>query len=114
MKRRFRLRRQSDFRSVIEGKRVYSSRSLVAFAVEGATPVSRVGVTVSRNITPDPEHGIGNWSDAQIKRAITVGIRPDGTLLSRTMASHWYAKIAPSDLDAIVAYLRSLPPVKTP
>jgi len=70
--------------------------------------------TVSRNITPDPEHGIGNWSDAQIKRAITVGIRPDGTLLSRTMASHWYAKIAPSDLDAIVAYLRSLPPVKTP
>jgi hypothetical protein len=70
------------------------------------------GLTVSRNITPDPESGIGKWSDADIKRAITAGIRPDGTKLTRTMAFDWYAKIAPADLDAIVAYLRSLKPVK--
>src|ERR1700730_15506171 len=69
-------------------------------------------VTVSRNITADPEHGIGGWSDNDVKRAITTGIRPDGTVLSRTMASQWYAKIAPGDLDAIVAYLRSLTPWK--
>jgi mono/diheme cytochrome c family protein len=69
-------------------------------------------VVVSRNITPDPEHGIGKWSDAEIKHAITTGIRPDGTKLVRTMAFDWYAKIAPSDLDAIVAYLRSLKPAK--
>ena len=70
------------------------------------------GLTVSRNITPDPDNGIGKWSDAQIKRAITAGIRPDGTRLVRTMAFDWYAKLAPLDLDALVAYLRSLKPVK--
>jgi mono/diheme cytochrome c family protein len=70
--------------------------------------------TISRNITGDPEHGIGKWSDAQIKRAITTGIRADGTRLTRTMPFDWYAKIAPTDLDALVAYLRSLKPLKTP
>ena len=68
--------------------------------------------TVSRNITPDPESGIGKWSDADIKRTMVTGIRPDGTKLVRTMAFDWYAKIAPADLDALVAYLRSLKPVK--
>jgi mono/diheme cytochrome c family protein len=68
--------------------------------------------TVSRNITAGSEHGIGDWSDAQIKRAITAGIRADGTRLARTMPFDWYAKMKPADLDAIVAYLRSLPPVK--
>ena len=70
--------------------------------------------TISRNITAGSEHGIGTWSDAQIKRAITTGVRPDGTRLTRTMPFDWYAKVTPADLDAIVAYLRSLPPVKTP
>ena len=69
-------------------------------------------LTVSRNITPDPENGIAKWSEAQIKRAITSGIRPDGTKLTRTMPFDWYAKMTPSDLDAIVAYLRTLKPVK--
>ena len=69
--------------------------------------------TVSRNITPEPEDGIGKWSDNDIKRAISTCVRPDRTPLSRTMACDWYAKIAPDDLDAIVAYLRSLKPLKT-
>ena len=70
-------------------------------------------ITISRNITSDPEDGIGKWSDDEIKRAVTTGIRPDGTRLSRTMPFDWYAKIAPADLDAIVASLRSLKPLKT-
>ncbi|HEV8680412.1 MAG TPA: c-type cytochrome [Stellaceae bacterium] len=75
--------------------------------------IDKPGATVvSRNITPDPDSGLGKWSDADIKRAIRTGIRPDGTKLVRTMAFDWYAKIAPSDLDAIVAYLRSLKPLK--
>jgi mono/diheme cytochrome c family protein len=69
---------------------------------------------VSRNITSDPEDGIGKWSDAEVKRAIVDGVRPDGTLLAHTMPYDWYKRIAPADLDAIVAYLRTLPPIKTP
>jgi len=80
-------------------------RELPDFAKPGA-------LTVSRNITPDPESGIGKWSDAELKRAITAGIRADGTRLTRTMPFDWYAKTAPADLDALVAYLRSLKPVK--
>ena len=70
--------------------------------------------TVTRNITPDPDDGIGKWSDAEIKRAITAGIRPDGTRLGRMMPYDWYAKVAPADLNAVVAYLRTLKPLKTP
>ncbi|MBV9586175.1 MAG: c-type cytochrome [Alphaproteobacteria bacterium] len=69
---------------------------------------------VSRNITADPEDGIGKWSDAEIKRAIKEGVRPDGTRLAHTMPFDWYKKIMPADLDAIVAYLRTIKPIKTP
>jgi hypothetical protein len=72
----------------------------------------QIPATVSRNITPDPEHGIGKWSDDDIKRAITIGIRPDGTKLTGPMPYDWYAKMTPDDLDAIVAFLRSIKPIK--
>lgn len=72
---------------------------------------------VAANITPDKETGIGAWSEAEIKRAITHGDRPDhgplaGKPLAVPMAANFFKAILPSDLDAIVAYLRSLPPVR--
>lgn len=65
---------------------------------------------VSRNITPHPDKGIGGWSDAELKRAITQGVGRDGRKMLQPMAYAWYAGIRDEDLDAIVAYLRSLPP----
>ncbi len=73
-------------------------------------PASRKGST-SRNVTGDPERGLGAWSDAEIKRAITQGVGRDGRRLDEPMPYAWYAGIRPDDLDAIVAYLRSLPAV---
>ncbi len=70
------------------------------------------GTSVSRNITPDPETGIGNWTDDQIKRAITQGISADGSPLMPPMGFHYYANIAAPDLAALIAYLRSLKPLK--
>lgn len=67
---------------------------------------------VSRNITPDPISGIGNWSDQEIKDAITKGIRKGGGQLRFPMAFSYYQNMKPEDVDAIVAYLRSLPPKK--
>ncbi|HEX5421864.1 MAG TPA: cytochrome c [Gammaproteobacteria bacterium] len=64
---------------------------------------------VSRNITPNPDVGIGKWTDADIKRAITQGISKDGSKLKAFMPFENYANMTPQDLDAIVAYLRSLP-----
>jgi len=71
------------------------------------------GVTISRNITAGSKSGIGDWTNAQIRRAITQGIREDGTRMTRTMPFDWYKGIAPADLDAIVAFLRSLKPAGT-
>jgi mono/diheme cytochrome c family protein len=71
------------------------------------------GVVISRNITTDPEQGIGKWSDEQIKRALVEGVRPDGTKLSHTMPYTWYANLAPADLDAVVAFLHTVPAIKT-
>lgn len=64
------------------------------------------------NITPDPETGIGKWSDAEIKTAITKGIRPDGRHLAPPMPYGNFAQMTPQDLDAVVAFIRSIPPVK--
>ena len=70
------------------------------------------GESVAANITPDKETGLGNWTDAQIKAAITNGVRPDGTKLRPPMAFGYYKNISEEDLGAIVAYLRSLKPIR--
>jgi len=68
------------------------------------------GKSISPNITPSKTKGIGNWTDAEIKRATTQAVRKDGTKLKPPMAFAYYAKMTNEDLDAIVAWLRSLPP----
>jgi mono/diheme cytochrome c family protein len=75
-------------------------------------PVGQSGPTVSRNITSDPDQGLGKWTDDQIKNAITKGIRPDGTKLAGPMPYDRFAKLTPADLDAIVAFIRTIKPVK--
>ncbi len=67
--------------------------------------------SVAADVTSDKEKGIGGWTDDDIKRAITQGIRRDGRVLNPPMAFHWYAKMTSSDLDAIVAWLRTVPPL---
>ena len=67
------------------------------------------GVSTSRNITSSKTKGIGAWTDAEIKRAITTGIRKDGSHLKPPMGFHYYSTLTPGDLDAVVAYLRTVP-----
>jgi len=74
-------------------------------------------VATASNITPDPETGIGSWSDAEIKRALIEGMRPDhgrlpGVPLAAIMPANFYKALLPEDLEAIVVYLRSLKAVR--
>ena len=74
-------------------------------------------VVTTSNITPDIETGIGSWTEAEIKRALIEGIRPDhhrlpGVPLAAIMPANFYKALLPEDLDAIVAYLRSVRPVR--
>lgn len=71
----------------------------------------RPGVVFPSNITPDEETGIGLWSDRQIAEAVSAGLRRHGGRLS-TMPWQGYAKLNDDDVDAIVAYLRSIPPIR--
>lgn len=63
------------------------------------------GTSVSRNITPA---AMGDWSDAEIRRAITQGVSRDGTRLLPPMGYGYYARMTDGDLDALVAWMRSL------
>jgi mono/diheme cytochrome c family protein len=67
------------------------------------------GMVVSRNITSSKEKGLGNWTDAEIKRAITQGVHKDGSPLKGPMGFALYAKMTDEDLSAVVAYLRTVP-----
>ncbi len=70
------------------------------------------GKWYSRNITPDVETGIGGWTDGEIVQALREGIRKDRTPLFPIMPIDWYHDTADEDILAVVAYLKSIPPVK--
>ena len=64
------------------------------------------------NITQDKETGIGAWSDADIKKLLRQGVRPNGTAIAPIMPTGFYGIITDRDMNAIVAYLRTLKPIK--
>jgi mono/diheme cytochrome c family protein len=68
--------------------------------------------SIAANITSDPNAGIGGWSDQEIARAITSGVARDGRPLKQPMAYRYYAGLKPSDLNDIIAYLRTVPPLQ--
>lgn len=70
------------------------------------------GEAIAGNITPDRETGLGAFSDAQIKGMIVSGIRPNYSRMDPVMPHGRFARLKPEDLDAIVAYLRTLRPIR--
>ena len=74
-----------------------------------ATPF---GTFYSPNITPDPETGIGRWTDAQFLRALREGVRPDGANYFPVFPYPSFTGITDGDVLAIKAYLFSLPAVR--
>jgi hypothetical protein len=70
------------------------------------------GVLCAPNLTPDKETGLGAWTDGEIARAIREGVDRAGEALFPIMPYPEYRSLADEDVDALVAYLRSLPAVK--
>lgn len=75
-------------------------------------PLGPAGNVYSANITPDTETGIGSWTDEQVKVAIRTGQIPSGRQLFPIMPYATFNSMADADLDAVVAYIRSVPAVK--
>lgn len=74
--------------------------------------VPGLGIFYPPNLTPDPETGLGNWSEAEIIAAVRTGQRPDGRELAPAMPWRSYAALTDEDARALVQYLKSLPPVR--
>ncbi|MGH7306776.1 MAG: c-type cytochrome [Candidatus Rokuibacteriota bacterium] len=72
-----------------------------------------IGVVYARNITPDAETGIGKWTDLQVTNAIRRGERPDGSKLFPIHPYKNLGNISDDEIEALVAYLKSVKPVKS-
>ena len=76
---------------------------------------AEMGATLALpNITQDVETGIGGWSDDEIARAIRDGVHRDEHLLIPMMPFTSYQFMSDDDVRAVVAYLRTVPPVRNP
>lgn len=69
------------------------------------------GTFYGTNITPDPTHGIGRWTDRELINGIRLGVRPDGSVMSPVMPYPAFNGMSDEDVTALVAYLRTLPAV---
>lgn len=82
-----------------------------AGGVELRTPF---GVFYGPNITPDPEHGIGKWTEADFLRALREGVNPKGQHYYPVFPYTSYTRLTDTDMRALWAYLRTRPPVAKP
>ena len=86
--------------------------STIGIAYDNPLGTARPGIVYPPNLTPDKETGLGEWSDIQINRAIRAGLGRHAGKRLTVMPWQGYSKISNDDIDAIVAYLRSIKPVR--
>lgn len=75
---------------------------------------SPFGTFVAPNISPDPTHGIGTWSDIELASAITRGVSPVGAHYFPAFPYASYNKAELQDIADLISFLRTLPPDATP
>ncbi|WP_149538533.1 c-type cytochrome [Siccirubricoccus phaeus] len=79
----------------------------------GGRPIETpFGLIKAANITPDVETGIGRWSAEDFARAMREGVRPDGAHLYPAFPYPWYTRMSRADMDAVYAFLRTIPPAR--
>jgi mono/diheme cytochrome c family protein len=70
------------------------------------------GDFITPNLTPDDAMGIGRWTLTDFRRALRLGVSPNGSPYYPAFPYTSFTKMSDSDMDAVFLYLRSLPPVK--
>ncbi len=83
----------------------------VPFHIVGGPFSEPVGTIYSTNISPDPETGIGNWTEEEFSRAMREGVSPNGSHLYPAFPYTDFSKITEEDMSAIYTYIMSLEPV---
>lgn len=85
--------------------------SQIGIARSNPLDSKRPGIVYPPNITPDEDTGIGLWTDRQIANAVRAGIGRHSMRRLSAMPWQGYAQLNDDDVDAIVTYLRSIPPI---
>ena len=70
------------------------------------------GVVYAPNLTPDSKTGLGAWTDVQVGAAIRSGASRHGSGKLTVMSWPLYRRMSDADVNSIIAYLRSIPPVE--
>jgi mono/diheme cytochrome c family protein len=79
----------------------------------GGRPIETpFGTLLSANITPEPDTGIGSWSQAEFAAALKTGIGKGGVHLYPAMPYVYYSKMTDADIAAIWAYISTLKPIR--
>jgi hypothetical protein len=91
------------------GLQMYNEKLRLTGGIKIVSPPD--GTFFTKNLTPDVKTGIGGWSFEELAAAITQGVTKDGRGL-RVMPTHYYRNITNEDLNALIAYLKSIPPVQ--
>jgi hypothetical protein len=69
------------------------------------------GLVAAQNITPDPDYGIGKWSDGEVLRAFREGVDKNGDALFPMMPYSYFHAMSDEDARSVLVYLRALAPV---
>jgi mono/diheme cytochrome c family protein len=92
----------------------HSVSGSATFSLAGGRPIKTpFGTMYGTNITPDPETGIGDWSDEDFIKAMTEGVGPDGAVYYPVFPYTSFTKMTREDLLDMKSYLFSLQPVKS-
>ncbi len=105
---------------IVHGRYVFGAANGCGCHTEPGKPVNSggrrydgpFGSVFSANITPDPETGIGKWTDDEIIAAIRLGRRPNGERLIPVHPYTVFNGMAEEDLRSLVSFLRTLPPIR--
>lgn len=71
---------------------------------------TKFGTFYGTNLTPDPTHGIGGWSEADFARALREGKGPDGKPYWPAFPYPAFTNLTDQDVADVFAYLRTIPP----
>src|SRR5215470_17323185 len=94
----------------------YAFPAILSRPLQGDTFFTRddgfPGVLAAPNLTPDAEAGIGAWTDGELLRAMREGVDKNGQTMFPMMPYPFYRSLSDEDAEAVIAYLRSVPPSK--
>ena len=93
---------------------IAANRSEDSYLAGGAALLTPFGTFYGPNITPDPDHGIARWSDADFIRAMREGTAPDGRHYYPAFPYTSFTLMTDEDLLALKAYIFTLPPAAVP